>query len=213
MPPLSAYRAIQLHPVAPAPVDARAGGDDGLPRTTASATRDREARLRGIVENHIDFVARVLRNAGSPSAEIDDDVQRTFIIAARKLQDVRPGAEKSFILRVALNVAAHARRTLARRREVTAEPTLEMADAAASPEQIADRKQARQMLDRILQAMHADLRTVFVLFEIEEMSMIEIAAALGIPQGTVASRLRRARAEFRARTDALRGHSRSGGQP
>ncbi len=210
---LSAYRAMQLHPVGPAPVDARAGGDAALPRPTARASRDREARLRGIVEKHIDFVARVLRNAGSPSAEIDDDVQRTFIIAARKLEDVRPGAEKSFILRVALNVAAHARRTLARRREVAVEPTLELADAAASPEQIADRNQARRMLDRILEEMHTDLRTVFVLFEIEEMSMIEIAAALGIPQGTVASRLRRARAEFRARIDALRGNPGSGSQP
>jgi RNA polymerase sigma-70 factor (ECF subfamily) len=204
---------MQLQPVGPATTGARAGGDAALPHLTASATRDSEARLRGIVDNHIDFVARVLRNAGSPSAEIDDDVQRTFIIAARKLQDVRPGAEKSFILRVALNVAAHARRTLARRREVSVEPTFELADAAASPEQIADRKQARQMLDRILQGMHADLRTVFVLFEIEEMSMIEIAAALGIPQGTVASRLRRARAEFRARTDAIRGRSGSENQP
>ena len=213
MAPLSAYRTMQLQPVGPAPVAAHADAGSTLPRPTASAARDQEARLRDIVESHIDFVARVLRNAGSPSAEIDDDVQRTFIIAARKLEDVRPGAEKSFILRVALNVAAHARRTLARRREVTVEPTLEMADAAASPEQIADRKQARQMLDRILQGMHADLRTVFVLFEVEEMSMIEIAAALGIPQGTVASRLRRARAEFRARTDALRGHPGSGSQP
>ena len=196
MAPLSEYRAMHLHPVGPAPVSGRPGGDAALPRPTASATRDREARLRSIVENHIDFVARVLRNAGSPSAEIDDDVQRTFIIAARKLEDVRPGAEKSFILRVALNVAAHARRTLARRREVNAEPTLEMADAAASPEQLADRKQARQMLDRILQGMHADLRTVFVLFEVEEMSMSEIADVLGIAAGTVASRLRRARQDF-----------------
>lgn len=209
MAPFSAYRAMQLQPVGPAPVGARADAGPALPRPTASAIRDREARLRDIVESHIDFVTRVLRNAGSPAAEIDDDVQRTFIIAARKLDDMRPGAEKSFILRVALNVAAHARRTLARRREVAVDATLEMADAAASPEQIADRKQARRMLDRILDGMHADLRTVFVLFEIEEMSMIEIAAALEIPQGTVASRLRRARAEFRARTDALRGPSES----
>ncbi len=213
MAPLSVYRTMHLQPVGPAPVAARADAGLALPRPTARASHEREARLRDIVESHIDFVTRVLRNAGSPSADIDDDVQRTFIIAARKLEDVRPGAEKSFILRVALNVAAHARRTLARRREVAVEPTLEMADAAASPEQIADRKQARRMLDRILEGMHADLRTVFVLFEIEEMSMIEIAGALEIPQGTVASRLRRARAEFRACTDALRGISKSEKQP
>lgn len=171
---------------------------------TLSAARDREARLRGIVDDHIDFVARVLRNAGTPPAEIDDDVQRTFIVAARRLDDVRPGAEKSFVLRIALNVAAHARRTVARRREVATDPAVEIPDGGATPEQLADRKQVRQMLDRVLHRMHQDLRAVFVLYEIEEMSMVEIAAALAIPQGTVASRLRRARAEFRDQVKALR---------
>jgi len=58
---------------------------------------DREARLRWMVDEYIDFVARVLRNAGTPAAEVDDDVQRTFIAAARRLDDVRPGAERSRI--------------------------------------------------------------------------------------------------------------------
>ncbi len=184
----------------------------GASAAPGASSREREARLRRIVDSHIDFVARILRNAGSPSAEIDDDVQRTFIIAARKLDEVRPGAEKSFILRVALNVAAHARRTIARRREVHDGATLDVADTSASPEQMAHRKQARQLLDQILDQLHIDLRTVFVLFEIEEMSMLEIAGVLGIPQGTVASRLRRARAEFRARVETLRGVSESGGE-
>src|ERR1044071_1027534 len=73
-------------------------------RTMPQSARDREARLRGLVDDHIDFVARVLRNAGTPPAEIDDDVQRTFIATARRLDAARPGAEKSFILRIALNV-------------------------------------------------------------------------------------------------------------
>jgi len=59
------------------------------------------------------------------------------------------------------------------------------------------------MLDRVLSDMDGDLRTVFVLYEFEELSMAEIADALSIPRGTVASRLRRARGDFRDRVRAL----------
>jgi RNA polymerase sigma-70 factor (ECF subfamily) len=163
----------------------------------------RDARLREMVDRHIDFVARVLRNAGIAEAEVDDEVQRTFIVAAKRLDDVRPGSEKSFLLRIALNLAAHARRTAARRREVGVDQAPEMIDAGATPEQLTDRKRARRMLDRVLDAMAPELREVLVLYEIEELSMIEIAGALGIPQGTVASRLRRARLDFRERVWTL----------
>ncbi|WP_437775146.1 RNA polymerase sigma factor [Sorangium sp. So ce1097] len=155
-----------------------------------------------MVDAHLDFISRVLRNAGTPAAEIDDAVQRTFIAAAQRLDDVRPGAEKSFLLQTALNVAAHARRSAARRREVPAAEPPEVVDAA-TPEQLTNQKRARQMLDRVLDQMEPDLRTVFVLYEFEEMSMVEIAGVIGIPQGTVASRLRRAREDFRERVRAL----------
>jgi RNA polymerase sigma-70 factor, ECF subfamily len=170
-----------------------------------SATMDRDARLRWMVDAHIDFVARVLRNAGTPLAEMDDEVQRTFITAARRIDDVRPGAERSFLLQTALHVAAHARRTAARRREVLAEEAPEIIDTAQSPEQLTDQKRARQLLDRVLAQMSVDLRTVFVLYEFEELSMAEISDALGIPRGTVASRLRRARSDFRDRVRGLGG--------
>jgi RNA polymerase sigma-70 factor (ECF subfamily) len=61
------------------------------------------------------------------------------------------------------------------------------------------------MLDRVLGQMEVDLRTVFVLHEFEELNMSEIAGVLEIPRGTVASRLRRARQEFRERVIALQG--------
>ncbi|MGK3986998.1 sigma-70 family RNA polymerase sigma factor [Sorangium sp. So ce136] len=163
---------------------------------------ERDARLRRMVDAHLDFIGRVLRNAGTPAAEIDDAVQRTFIAASQRLDDVRPGAEKSFLLQTALHVAAHARRSAARRREVPAAEPPEVVDAA-TPEQLTSQKHARQMLDQVLDQMEPDLRTVFVLYEFEEMSMVEIAGVIGIPQGTVASRLRRARADFRERVRAL----------
>jgi len=174
-----------------------------LNRVTQPSERD--TRLRAMVDRYLDFVARVLRNAGTPEAEVDDDVQRTFIAVANRLDDVRPDAEKSFLLQTALRMAAHARRTLARRREVHDSDAQLRIQGPLSPEQMLDQKRSRELLDEVLEQMSVELRTVFVLYELEELSMTEIAAALRIPQGTVASRLRRARADFRDRVRALSG--------
>jgi RNA polymerase sigma-70 factor, ECF subfamily len=193
-PPEAAHPAIVSGAVAQFPV---------VP--AGNVARDRDARLRGMVDRYVDFVARVLRNAGTPDAEIDDEVQRTFITAARRLDDVRPGAEKGFLFKIALNLAAHARRTLARRREVLAEEAPERNETFPTPEQLTDQKRMRQTLDGVLDRMDESLRVVFVLYEFEEMNMSEIADVLEIPRGTVASRLRRARAEFRERVAALEG--------
>jgi len=183
-----------------------------LPAPPAAATlklvsrpSERDTRLRAMVDRYLDFVARVLRNAGTPEAEVDDDVQRTFIAVANRLDDVRPDAEKSFLLQTALRMAAHARRTLARRREVHDSDAQLRLQTPLQPEQMLDQKRARELLDDVLAEMSLELRTVFVLYELEELSMTEIAAALRIPQGTVASRLRRARADFRDRVRALSG--------
>jgi RNA polymerase sigma-70 factor (ECF subfamily) len=169
----------------------------------ARIARERDGRLRKMVDEYVGFVARVLRNAGTPQADVDDEVQRTFIVAARRLDDVRPGAEKGFLFRIALNLAAHVRRTMARRKEVLSDETPERSDALATPEHLTDQKRMREMLDRVLDQMDVSLRTVFVLYEFEELNMSEIADVLGIPRGTVASRLRRAREEFRARLRAM----------
>ncbi len=175
---------------------ARDVGRDG---PVSSRPNHGEARIRGMVDRHIHFVARVLRNAGTPEAEIDDDVQRTFIVAYRRLDDVRPAAEASFLAQIAIRVAAHARRTVKRRREVPADQAQECVDSLATPEQLTDLKRARDRLDSILDQMDPALRTVFILFEFEQMSLNEIAGVLGTPRGTVASRLRRARKHFRIR--------------
>jgi RNA polymerase sigma-70 factor (ECF subfamily) len=206
MPPLAAVQPAKVETGLPpfgVPVAIAIAGPPAADPAVRRAPLDPQARLREMVDQHVDFVARVLRNAGTPSSDIDDEVQRTFIIAARRLDDVRPGAEKSFLFRIALNLAAHVRRTLARRREVSGDQAPERIEAFATPEQLTDRKRMRELLDRVLDQMHDTLREVFVLHEFEEMNMSEIAAVLGIPRGTVASRLRRARSEFRERVGAI----------
>jgi RNA polymerase sigma-70 factor (ECF subfamily) len=142
---------------------------------------------------------------GVAPEQADDAVQEVFIVTSRKLGDVESGREKAFLYGVATNVAAHARRSRARSREMTGdENAFETKDDAPDPEMQLAGAQARAQLDRVLGGLPADLREVFVLFELEELSMVEIARLLTVPQGTVASRLRRAREEFHAAAARLR---------
>jgi len=163
---------------------------------------DRHARTRALVMENIKFVARTLRRAGVPRSELDDQIQQTFIIMAGRLDDVRPGAERSFLFQVAQNVASHARRSLARRRDFPSDRIPDQVESC-TPEFIAGRKQTHQQLDRILGSLREPLRVVFVLYEIENRELAEIAALLRIPRGTVASRLRRARIRLREHPDAI----------
>ena len=167
-----------------------------VPKTTKS-------RLSRLVDDHIDFVARILRNAGTAEADIDDEVQRVFIVLSNRLQDVQIGCERSFLLQTSLHIAARSRRTVARRREVLTDELIQIADPVSTPEELMDRRQMRQTIDQILDQMDRALRIVFLLYEVEQMTAAEIGNTLKIPNGTVASRLRRARVDFRDRVSAL----------
>ncbi len=192
----------------PAP-DAASG-----PQTSPTVrTLESDQRLRKLVDLHLDLVARVLRNAGTPDAEVDDAVQRTFIATSNRMADIREGSERSFLLRIALNIAAHARRTLARRREIQTDEWPDLIEADATPEQLTQQMRARQMLDRVLSELGSELRTVFTLHEFEELNTFEIAEILGIPRGTVASRLRRAREEFQQRVRRFDGFGKRAEKP
>jgi RNA polymerase sigma-70 factor (ECF subfamily) len=152
-------------------------------------------RIRSIVDAHSDFVARTLRGAGVPSADLDDEIQRTFIVVGRRLRDVQVGAERSFLFQVAMNLAAHARRSVARRREVPCDALPEAVEPRA-PDDLFDRLQVGDLIDEIVGSMDEPFRSVLRLFAFEGMNLSEIATRLRIPRGTAASRLRRARAQI-----------------
>lgn len=164
----------------------------------------RAADLPALVEEHADFVWRSLRRLGVPEATSDDATQQVFVVAQQKIEQILVGRERAFLFSVAMNVAAHVRRSLARRREVQDDDALDRIDPAPLPDAQLDDRRARALLDEVLDAMDLDLRTVFVMFELEEMTMTEIAEILAIPQGTVASRLRRARDDFHRQAQRVR---------
>jgi RNA polymerase sigma-70 factor (ECF subfamily) len=127
----------------------------------------------------------------------DDATQQVFLILAERLSDVREGSERSFLFGTALRIASTLRRNW--KREVLIEHADLEVSQLPSTDELADQRRARHALDTILQGMDADLRTVFVLYELEQFTSVEIADMLSIPIGTAASRLRRARQDFQAK--------------
>jgi RNA polymerase sigma-70 factor (ECF subfamily) len=129
-------------------------------------------------------------------ADTDDAAQQVFLIALRKLDRIEDGKERSFLYGVAVRVARSRGRSRRRRRMEPLDAE-ELPSHTMSPHEAASRAEAWRRVHAALAGMAADAREVFVLHEIEELTTPAIARILGIPRGTVASRLRRARAAFR----------------
>jgi RNA polymerase sigma-70 factor, ECF subfamily len=171
-------------------------------------------RVAGLVRDNYGFVWRLLRRLGLREGDADDAAQQVFLAAAARLGDVEPSRERSFLYGVALNVGSRARRSQGRRREEPLEAAGEREAREPNAEQLLERRQARQLLDALLDEMPEDLRIVFVLFELEELSTPQIAELCQIPVGTAASRLRRAREDFEERVARVEARRRfAGGEP
>jgi RNA polymerase sigma-70 factor (ECF subfamily) len=155
------------------------------------------ARVTAMVHAHHDFIWRLLRRLGVADASVDDALQQVFCIALRRVDDIAVGSERSFLFGSALRVASDRRRS-AVQREQPSERLAEAADPRPSPEDQVDTRRRREVLDEVLDQLPLELRTVLVLFELEQMTKSEVAELLRIPVGTAVSRLRRAREEFKA---------------
>jgi RNA polymerase sigma-70 factor (ECF subfamily) len=155
-----------------------------------------EGRLRQIVSDHFEVLWRFLRRLGIAEHDADDAVQEVVLVVARKLDQVEIGSERSFLLSTAVRVASTFRRTLRNRREVDDAGLVELPSNDLDPETLAEKQRLRIVLQSVLDQLPMELRAVFVLYELEELTMAEIAQTLGLPPGTVASRLRRSRELF-----------------
>jgi len=159
--------------------------------------------MRVLVRSHFDGVWRLLRRLGLPRADADDAAQQVFILACTRLSTIQSGSERAFLYGCALKFAAKWRASQKKPVQPTATGELDGIDDVPSLEELVDQNRARALLDVVLKSMPSELRTVFVLFELEEFSSHEIAGLLGIPRGTAASRLRRARDDFAKRLSRI----------
>ncbi len=184
------------------------------PRVVAAARVAPDAtRLSELLRAHYASVWRTLRRLGISEASADDAAQEVFIVLSRRLGDVRDGCERTFLLSCAVRVAANHRRSWRARHEVVDDRALaDERDPGPTAEQLLDQKRLRQALDDVLDGWPEDIRTAFVLFELEGLSVPEIAQITETKLGTVASRLRRARELFQAGAKRLRARVATGGE-
>jgi RNA polymerase sigma-70 factor (ECF subfamily) len=161
------------------------------------------ARLSELVHEHLDFVWRSLRRFGVREADVDDATQRVFLVANEKLERIEDGREKAFLIGTAARVAAHVRRAYKRRDAAEGRFSAAPPPSVPDPEELTQRREDRDLLDRVLDRMPEELRAVFVLFELEELSVDEIARLLTLPRGTAATRLRRSREVFHESAKAV----------
>lgn len=168
----------------------------GVPSPVATLARVDEARLRRIVDTHFDPLWRFLRRLGIAEADVDDAIQEVILVLARKLSLVEEGSERSFVFSTAFRVASDMRKRAKRRREVDEAALSEVPSSARDPEASAHAQRLVELFGQVLSQLSLEQRAVFVLYELEEFTMAEIAQALQLPTGTVASRLRRGRETF-----------------
>lgn len=155
-----------------------------------------DERFRRIALAQMDFVWRCLRRLGVIEADADDAVQQVLLVAHAKLDAIPEGRERAFLFATAARIAANARRSVRRRELAMEQASLRPREPQINQEALSEQLRARALLDEVLDELPEDLCEVFVLFEIEEVAIKDIADMLELPIGTVGSKLRRARKSF-----------------
>jgi len=150
-----------------------------------------------IFDAHAEFVGRALRCLGVNERDLADACQEVFLVAHARLAEFEGRASiRTWLYAICVRRALTHRRGVARRREdAVAEPPepAVLVTSASTPEREVERARAVGMALEILDSLDEEKRAVFVLYEVEQLSMPEIAAAVACPLQTAYSRLYAAR--------------------
>lgn len=146
-----------------------------------------------LIREHAAFVWRVLRHLGISEDQLDDLSQEVFLVMLRQLPTFEGRSSlRTWLYGICRNLAQRARADARERRGPKLAPLQEV-EAAPTQDRELWLKQAHAQLIRALDLLDADQRAVFVLYEIEELPMEEIAQAVEAPLTTCYSRLAAAR--------------------
>ena len=172
--------------------------------TSETSGSDAALDVGSVYREHADFVWRSLQHVGVRDSDLEDALQEVFVVVHRKLQSFDGRSRlTTWLFGICVRVAARQRRRAYFRRETqTAEPP-ERIDAN-TPEDSALKVERQRQLDRALARLAPEQRAIFVLFELEGRPCQEIADLVGVPLGTVYSRL------FKARKDVARSLKKAG---
>lgn len=152
-------------------------------------------------------VWRLLERLGVARAQLDDAAQDVFLVVHRRSGEFGvDGPPQSWIFAVAVRVASEYRRR-AQRRPIERLPD-DITDRAPRPDQQSELKESLRLLSELLDKLDEKRREVFVLAELEQLTVPEIANVLGVNPNTVYTRLRAARKRFEAALERARAKGR-----
>jgi RNA polymerase sigma-70 factor, ECF subfamily len=173
------------------------------PATARRPEGDELSFVRAVYEAELPYVFRILRQLGAADRDIEDLAHEVFLVVHRRADDydhsrpIRP-----WLFGISYRVLSKHRQKRSHRNELLGGP-LEVAGDIETDAPLR-RKEALQILDRALDAIEFERRAVFVMHEIDELTMPIIAETLGIGVNTAYSRLRLARDEFAGAVGRLR---------
>jgi RNA polymerase sigma-70 factor (ECF subfamily) len=189
---------------------AREGGhrDGGPPPSQRDAVRER-LDFAAVYDAHFSYVWRSARRLGVHPDSIDDVVQDVFVVVHRRLADFEGRSSlKTWMFGIVLRVVRDHRRSIRRKRlgaDARSDSELDMLpDANATPFERLEQVEAARLVDTLLDRLDDEKREVFVLAELEGMTVPEIAEITSANVNTVYSRLRAARKEFEAAVQRMK---------
>jgi RNA polymerase sigma-70 factor (ECF subfamily) len=181
------------------------------PETVALAlpVGSRSLAFPDVYEEHFEFVFRSARRLGVDPSAVDDVVQETFLVAHRRLESFEGrSSPRTWLFGILRRVVKDHRRTIRRKNPDGAKDDrvdLEtLRSREAGPHERAEEAEAVRILYTLLDTLDEDRREVFVLAELEEMRVPEIAEAIDVNVNTVYTRLRAARRLFEKAAGELR---------
>jgi RNA polymerase sigma-70 factor, ECF subfamily len=171
-------------------------------QAAVAEAEDVPARALGyeaIYDEHFDFVWRNVRRLGVPEASADDAVQDVFIVVHRRLGEFEGRSTlQTWLYGIIVRVARDYRRSRARQDAKVAAVAAEGAEMSESPAELVAKREAARVVEELLAGLDEEKRDVFVLVELEQMSVADVATALALNVNTTHARLRAARQQFEA---------------
>jgi RNA polymerase sigma-70 factor (ECF subfamily) len=178
------------------------------PRAASGVVRP---SLQEVYDQTLPFVLRKARRLGVVESDIDDVTQEVFVAVFRRLQDFEGRSSvRTWVLGILDRLVQNYRRRQRRKgnEQAQSKDTVDpeqIPDAGADPSEFASRQQAWKVLHKLLDELTDEKAVVFVMAELEGMTLREIATLMNSRVGTIASRLRAARIDFARALARMRG--------
>ncbi len=182
------------------PEGAQSADGVGIDRATEDEADERELGFREIYQAYFGFVWRYAANHRVPPMALDDVVQEVFVVVHNRLASFEGRSSiRTWIAGIAQNVVrGYLRKPGNRAAGDHLEDEEQVRADDCSPAEALERKAALELLDEMLDKMTELQREVFILYEIEQLSGVEIADLLGVNENTLRTRLLAARKVFNA---------------